>query len=169
MFLLFVVIILALSPVSLYISYPRLARCTRNYLTSPDDAPEFRTDNLWKKLCLSRRSLDFKSFWYLSLGMPIFAIIRDRRWLLLALNGRYHLRGQFSACWIDDLSRCRCLREVMRNRRGPRQKPEARRFWRDNLSNDHRPMSLLKFGSLVTFTPVVLLEMDTRCYHLLSK
>ncbi len=29
-----------------------------------------------KKLYLSRRSLDFQSFWYLSRGMPIFAIIR---------------------------------------------------------------------------------------------
>ncbi len=28
-----------------------------------------------KKIFLSRRSLDFQSFWYLSLGMPIFAII----------------------------------------------------------------------------------------------
>ncbi len=30
-----------------------------------------------KKLYFSRRSLDFQSFWYLSLGMPIFVIIRN--------------------------------------------------------------------------------------------
>ncbi len=35
------------SSLSLYISNPRLARCTSNFLTSPDEAPEFRTENLW--------------------------------------------------------------------------------------------------------------------------
>ncbi len=36
------------SSLSLYISYHYSTRCTRNFLTSPDDAPEFRTENLWK-------------------------------------------------------------------------------------------------------------------------
>ncbi len=31
----------------------------------------------------SRRSLDFQSFWYLSLGMPIFAIIRVIKTILV--------------------------------------------------------------------------------------
>ncbi len=39
---------------------------TRNFLTSPDDAPEFRTENLWKIIPFSRRSLDFQSFWYVA-------------------------------------------------------------------------------------------------------
>ncbi len=47
MVLLFVVITLTLSAVSIYIFYPRLACCTRNFLPSPDDVPEFRTENLW--------------------------------------------------------------------------------------------------------------------------
>ncbi len=39
-------IILTLSPVSLYIyNTQAFARCTRNFLTSPDDAPEFRMEN----------------------------------------------------------------------------------------------------------------------------
>ncbi len=40
-------------------------------------------------------------------GPPI-----DRWWLLLAFNGRSHLRDQLSACWIDDLSSCCCLLEA---------------------------------------------------------
>ncbi len=41
---------------------------TRNFLTSPDDASEFRTENLWKIKLFFRRSLDLQSFLHLMLN-----------------------------------------------------------------------------------------------------
>ncbi len=49
-----------------------------------------------KKLYLSRRSLDFQSFWYLSLGMPIFAIIHSPSYRI-ELGLLYSL---FKACML---------------------------------------------------------------------
>ncbi len=69
--------ILALSPVSLsiYIISPPCPLYTQssNVTWRRAGVPD---QKFVKKLYLSQRSLDFQSFWYLLLGMPIFAIIR---------------------------------------------------------------------------------------------
>ncbi len=82
MFLLFVFKTLTLSPVSLYISYPYLTRCTRSFLTSPDDAPEFRTENLWKII----------PFFPTQPWLPVFLVFITRDAYL-----RYYSEGKISS------------------------------------------------------------------------
>ncbi len=54
----------------------RIEYSNSNFLMSPDDAPEFRTENLWKIILFSRRSLDFQSFWY-SNSLSLTAFISE--------------------------------------------------------------------------------------------
>ncbi len=72
---------------SSYILYLHLPLYKRNFLTkSPDDAPQFRIENVWKLRLFSRRRQDFQPSWYLSLGMPIFAISRDTIYMEMLID-----------------------------------------------------------------------------------